>query len=375
MVSVHSPRILASEQNVHFEKLERMLVALAEQMNPKTKKKDLAAADGETKKLTTTAMEIMSSASTVAGRSISGRTLVVDDEPAFEYIGGKKLAQSTGSEYGEPLDEEKHSKVEEWIEDSRPQDPRLDVFRPDPIREDSAKSQSSIGSVLASITSGWISTPPTELYADPDDEGDEFEIAAKIFKRANSQLEANNSTSANKLFREAFKFADNLPEKSREKLGLTGMKLKYATCSSAETAELVYVGIIQETPSTTLHLEQVLSATHELARLKLQQNHLDDAEEYCRQALKGRRQARFIGKQHADYYASLKLLVDILSAQGDYATAIHYADLLPSLLKGDLDRRLAILQATHENTSTSLQPPPPRLPPRTRSPVRYPAMG
>ncbi|KAI4141978.1 MAG: hypothetical protein LQ340_007478, partial [Diploschistes diacapsis] len=108
--------------------------------------------------------------------------------------------------------------------------------------------------------------------------------------------------------------------------------------------ELTLLEVIRNPPTTARLLEINLAATHELARLKLERKDLDAAEDYCRQALKDRRQARSIGNKHPDYYKSLKLLVDVLSARKDFAAALHYADLLPPELKGDLERRLAILQ-------------------------------
>ena len=405
IIAVHSPRALASEQNQHFERLEHMLTQISDKVNIDTKPgapKSAAVAyldnlktDANTKTLTACAMQAISSASTVRGLSVSGKTLVAEDEPAFDFLGGKKELDSkpaayqestTGSEYGGPFSEGKSSEVLEWIQESSAPDTSPSIS---PVsREDSSKtttSQSSLGSVLASITSGWTrggpaaaSADPASLFNEDADEGEEFEIAQRKFAQATDQLASHNLTSASRLFQDGFEFANELPTKSQEKLDLAGMKLKYATsCSSvigSAATETTLLEVMQIPPTTSNLLEQNLTATHEMAQLKLQENHLASAEDCCRQALKGRRQARSIGSKHPDYYASLKLLVDILSAKNDFRTARQYAELLPHDVKGDLDRRLAILESTKESRpSERLEPPPPPLPPRPRSPLRYPS--
>ena len=415
MISIHSPRALMSAQTQHFDRLEHMLVAIAEQMGPGSGPTDLGGSyhtqkirgDTNTKTLQTCAMQAISSASTLAGMSVSGRTLVADDTPAFDFIGGRKTPaptptvtfeeSTTGSEFGVPLDERKSSQVQEWIKDSSPLATPLEVPEPTleqrpqpqplPLRGLSSRTttQSSVGSGLVSLFSNWslggvsqTSEPPSILYNDlDDDEGEEFEIAQRKLKRANEQVASKNLASASKLFQEGFELANRLGPKGQEKLDVIGNKLKFATLCSSTTglalSESTLLDVMQTSPANATMLEQTLAAAHQMACFKLQQKDLNAAENYCRQALKGRRQARSIGNKHPDYYASLKLLVDIMSAKQDYAAARDHADLLPPELRGDLDRRLAILQSmqTSENPSY-LEPTPPPLPMRPRSPVRYP---
>ena len=401
MISIHSPKALASEQNMHFDRLEHMLSEISDKMSKDADAKPSKPAppaypktleiDDSTKALTVCAMQAMSSASTVRGLSVSGKTLIDGDEPAFEFVNGKvekpavALYQesTTGSEYGDPLNEAKSSEVFDWIPESNEA-----LARPVSVRQESANtthSQSSLGSMLASITGGWtrISSAPTSadpasLFNKEDDEDEEFEIAQKKFARANDQLACNNLRSASKLFQEGFEFANGLNEKSQEKLDLAGMKLKHATnCAPVlelAVREAALLEIMQIPPTSAARLEQSLAATHELARLRLEQSQLNGAEDCCRQALKGRRQARSIGKEHADYYASLKLLVDILSAKEEYTAARQYAELLPPELKGDLERRLAILATTQASQPSETLPSLPPRPIRGHSPLRYPAM-
>ena len=402
-----------SAQTQHFDRLEHMLVAITEQMGPGLGPKDVGRSlhterirgDSNTKTLQTCAMQAISSASTLAGMSVSGRTLVPDDTPAFDFIGGKKTPtlapavtyqeSTTGSEFGVPLDERKSSQVQEWIKDSSPLATPLEVSEPtlehppqhppQPLEQSSrTTTQSSVGSGLVSLFSNWslggasqTSEPRSILYNEDDDEGEAFEIAQRKFKRANEQLVSKNLTSASKMFQEGFEFASGLGPKGQEKLDVLGNKLKFATSCSSTTglalSESTLIDVMQTIPTSATILEQTLAAAHQMACFKLQQNDLIAAENYCRQALKGRRQARSIGNKHPDYYASLKLLVDILSARQEYAAARDHADLLPPELKGDLDRRLAILQSMQTSTSPSrLEPTPPPLPMRPRSPVRYP---
>ena len=398
-----------SAQTQHFDRLEHMLVAIAEQISPAGSRLTNAGGswnmgkinqDKNTRTLQTCAMQAMSGASTLAGMSVSGRTLVADDIAAFDYIGGKKTPASTptltyqesttGSEFGFPLDERKSSQVQEWIKGSSPlaTPPETPEPTPQPLREQASRTttQSSGGSGLVSLFSSWslggttqTSEPPSLLYNDEgDNECEEFEITQRKFKRANEQLVSNNLVNASKLFQEGFDAASRLGPRSQEKLDVLGMKLKFATCCSSTIgpalSESSLIDVMQTPPISATVLEQTLAATHQLAYFKLQQNDLNAAEIYCRQALKGRRQARSIGNKHPDYYASLKLLVDILSAKQDYAAARDHADLLPLELNGDLDRRLAILQSMQSSKNSSyLEPTPPPLPMRPRSPIRYPS--
>ena len=405
-----------SAQTQHFEKLEQMLVAIADHLSPAVKPaepggssfKNKIRQDSDTKTLRTCAMQAISSASTMAGMSVSGRTLVTDDKPAFDFINGEKPSTSTtsvikrkpvaptafyqesttGSEYGAPLDDQKSSQVQEWIKGSSPlaTPPEIPDSPQFLVREQSSgtTTQNSVGSGLASIFGGWSlggarqSSEPSSLFKDAsDDEGEEFEIAQRKFRRASEQLTSNNLSSASRFFQEGFGFVDKLSPRSQEKLDVLGMKLKFATdCSpivGASLSESTLLEVMQTPPTSATLLERTLAATHQMAAFKLEQNQLDAAESFCRQALKGRRQARSIGNKHPDYYVSLKLLVDILSAKKDFTGARDHADLLPPEIKGDLDRRLAILQSMQDPRdprNVELTPPP--LPIRSRSPVRYP---
>lgn len=140
MVTVHSPIALASEQNQHFERLEHMLAAISEKIHIRTKPSrrlnnepylNEMHTDNSTQTLATCAMQAISCASTVRAISISGRTIIAEDNPAFDFIAGKKATMAdarpsitvdqeptTLSEYGAPLNETKNKQVLEWIQEA-----------------------------------------------------------------------------------------------------------------------------------------------------------------------------------------------------------------------------------------------------------------
>lgn len=119
------------EQNERFDKLESMLAALNQSMDPSastaTLGKDIylkqVQTDEHTVSLTACATAIFSSASTVAGRSISGATALDNDAPAFELISETAASaparmyreSTTGSEYGKPLNSQKRIQMQDWV--------------------------------------------------------------------------------------------------------------------------------------------------------------------------------------------------------------------------------------------------------------------
>lgn len=86
---------MTAEQSQRFDKLESMLAALDQSMDPSATAETLGKdnylrqvrRDDHTVSLRACAAAIFSSASTAAGRSTSGETALINDAPAFEFIG------------------------------------------------------------------------------------------------------------------------------------------------------------------------------------------------------------------------------------------------------------------------------------------------
>lgn len=111
---------MTAEQNESFNKLESILAAIDQSMDPSATTASLGKdiyirqvqTDEHTVSLRACAAAVFSSTATAAGRSTSGATALIKDAPAFEFIGettagvpdGMYGESTTGSEYGEPLD-------------------------------------------------------------------------------------------------------------------------------------------------------------------------------------------------------------------------------------------------------------------------------
>ena len=80
-----------------------------------------------------------------------------------------------------------------------------------------------------------------------------------------------------------------------------------------------------------------------LGQLNLRRRNLEAALIHCRQALRGQRKTKSIGRRHVDYISSLRLLAIIYWAKDNKVKAVAYADLLPKhqqLQPGEFDRNL-----------------------------------
>lgn len=363
--------MLASEQNERFDKLESMLAALNQCMNPlastATLGKEIYLKDVQTDEHTVTlaacAAAIFSSASTAVGRSTSSVTALINDAPAFEFIcdtvagvPARTYGESTtGSEYGEPLNPQKRWQMQDWLRNTTVLEPIPDASAA--VGGSTSGRNTTVGPVFTNASPNndrtqtrRASPSALHLFCElSEDDGDlDFEVARNIFRKAEKTLAAQDHGEAKKLFQEGLAIADSLSAKRRDALELGRIRMHYADCCGYFTDELIsaehaYKQVMEEEPADAVALERVLTAGHGLSIVKLRQGDLEAAERYCRSALNGRRKARSIGKDHPDYHLTLRLLTVILYAKGACDQARHYAELLPINQRPNLEEEVAML--------------------------------
>lgn len=359
------------EQNERFDKLESMLAALNQSMDPSattaTLGKDIylrqVQTDEHTVSLTACAAAIFSSAATVAGRSTSGATTLMKNAPAFEFIGETANGaparmhgeSTTGSEYGEPLNPQKRTQMQDWLRNIA--DPEAIPDTPSAIDSSMSHRSTAVSPILSNPSPTSDGAPARQMgaialemfYESSEDDDDlDLEVARNIFRKAESSLAARDHHGAKALFQEGLVIADNLSAKRRSLLKLGQIRMRYADhcclfTNDLTSAENVYQKVMKEQPVDTATQERILTAGHNLSFVKLRQHDTWAAEKYCRQTLNGRRKAQSVGKDHPDYRLTLRLLTIILWAKGAHVQARHYVELLPVKNRPNLEQELAML--------------------------------
>lgn len=361
---------MTAEQSQRFDKLESMLAALDQSMDPSATAETLGRdiylnqvrRDDHTVSLQACAAAIFSSASTAAGRSTSGGTALINDAPAFEFIGestagvpdGMHGVSTTGSVYGEPLDLRKKIQMHDWLREIIVTGGVLDT--PSTIDGSISHRNTAVSSLLINPyanSDGSLTQRKdgisSDMFCEPIEDDDEldYEVVRNLFRKAENSLITQDHASAKALFQEGFVIADNLRVQRQNSLQLGQIRMRYADCccfiNDFTSAEHAYQKVMEEQPLDTLTLERILTAGHNLSIVKLRQQDTEAAEKYCRRALNGRRKAQSIGKDHPDYHLTLRLLTIILWAKGAHVQARQYVELLPGTSQPNLGRELEIL--------------------------------
>ena len=357
-----TPDTQIHEQNEMIDKLDLMLTILEQRLNPSINASGVSRSthlylaqikpDNNTISIKTCAAAILTSASTVTGRSSSGATVLANDVQVFEYIDSPMNntifaangASTTGSEYGVPLNPLKRSQMHDWLQNTLIPETFPEAASPKESTPSTAWSSSM--DVTQTLSTNMSSL---ELFHESSDEEGELdlEVARNIFRKADAKLNIDNNIEAQKLYQEGFKLALDLGPKAQEMLDLRRIKLRYANacCFTDQfpTAEKLYVQIMEQDPIDAAALETILTAGHYLSIAKLRQSDFKAAKDYCRDTLKRKQKARSIGRTHSSYRLTLRLLSITLWAQGERELAEHYAEMLPVNERPDLEKELALL--------------------------------
>lgn len=362
---------MIAEQSQRFDKLESMLAALDQSMNPsattETLGKDIylrqVRRDEHTVSLQACAVAIFSSASTAAGRSSAGATAPMSDTPAFEFIGetttgvpdGMNGESTVRSEYGQPLDLRKKIWMQDWL---------CDITVTGAISDTASTIDSSMShrdtAVSSVLTNPYAHSDGAlahetgiialDMFRESIEDADDLdlEVARNIFRKAENSLATQDHAHAKALFQEGLAIADNLSVQRQSSLNLGQIRMCYADCccfftNDLTSAEYAYEKVMEEQPVDAVTLERILTARHNLSIVKLRQHDTRAAEEHCRQTLNGRRKAQSIGKDHPDYHLTLRLLTVILWAKGAHFQARQYAELLPIEYRPNLEQEMTML--------------------------------
>lgn len=93
-----------------------------------------------------------------------------------------------------------------------------------------------------------------------------------------------------------------------------------------DAAQSIMDRLLKEQPNVAQRGKQGLGVMHALAEACLEKKDFKNAENWCQRAMRGRRKS--LGDQHALYYKSVTLLVEILEEQGKQVDADGYKGLL-----------------------------------------------
>jgi hypothetical protein len=202
----------------------------------------------------------------------------------------------------------------------------------------------------------------SDLFQDSSEDELDFSVTQNIFRRANAKYVAKDFAGARELIASGLTQARRLSSQDKKSLQIREMQLKlafyYFRERSFNIAQDFFLNITKNTVDDTAALTRVLHAMHGLAKLNLQMRNYEAAVNHCRQAMRGRRRARSIGKTHPDYFASLRLLALIMWAKGNKTEAEAHANLLPEaqrLCEADFSQILKTEYGILEGTAKKQQ--------------------
>ncbi|ERF69137.1 hypothetical protein EPUS_01093 [Endocarpon pusillum Z07020] len=260
-----------------------------------------------TERLRLLARHILSKATTVHGSTVAG-----------------------GSICGDPAADEIRARTMNWI--------------PAPVVNERASSRSSVtqsrdqtlfsepdGTVDTDLTEGTVPHNEPEL-ADSDSDGEfELEVTRRLLDKGKKLFDLDNYAEAVRFLQNSVASFNRLPNSQRTQLDLAEVPIMIATCKyhlkELNQAEGDLLLLVRQESTSDRDAIRTCQISHLLSQIYLIKNQLEASEDYCRKSLKGRR--RLLGKEHQDYFASLRLLSDICNVRGKDEEASVYQDMIP----------------------------------------------
>jgi hypothetical protein len=150
-------------------------------------------------------------------------------------------------------------------------------------------------------------------------------LLEKFIHTGNRKLDMHDRESACAHFERALAMSTDLPLQTQRDLhSKAGIAYFHQEKWTDAKKHFLAVADVEENGVSDL---RCFEAEHYLAKIHVQENDLDGAENRCLVASNGRR--RILGKSHASWHESIALLVEIYTAKGDPVEADGYAALLP----------------------------------------------
>ena len=230
---------------------------------------------------------------------------------------------------GEPLSPTGRNEIERWMSLRRSETISQDLERSETITPTSTEPSS----VFTRNTQGVgaaEATEPENLESDSEGEID-FELSKRLMSKGDRFYSQTQYREAVAIYQKALRRSEHLSAGRRSKLNINSAKLNLARSflqvSDYEQSESMLLGIARENSTQTSHL-LILDSTFALSDLYFRKTRFDEAESYCRKALKGSK--RVHGKAHPKYYDCLRHLVAIHEAKNEHDEAQAVSELLPS---------------------------------------------
>jgi ankyrin repeat protein len=226
-----------------------------------------------------------------------------------------KPADTTGSEYGEPLKADSKARITSWARAAHmanvPEEPHLGS-------NESHNTEDSLASGSATLVDDFES-----------DEEIEAEMAARQVAVAKKRFEAGKYASAETMLRKAYDKALRM-HKRPASLDVKQLSFDIArACFEQHKYDDSYEmcsRLLKELPQDDSSRVQVLDASHLLTQIHLCRREFLQARTQCRQTMNGRK--KFEGKS-TGYYATVALMVAIYEAQDDEDEALAWEGSLP----------------------------------------------
>lgn len=255
-----------------------------------------------TKELKRTAKAVISTASSVGANS---------------SWGGSETRQQFSSENGVPLDENRKSRIEQWI--------------PQPTIDEVLDQERDVSPSTGETSQSAVERSDDESKSlDSESDGEiEVDVVNGFFSQGQRNAAGGKHLVAIDCFRAGLERAAKLSVKRKSSLDLKDVHLRLAFSYLHEgqlsAAERLFNKLIRDT-SDDKGVTRALLASSGLAQIRLCQNSFSDAEFWCRKSLNGWK--RLVGKHHPLYINSLWLFEFFHETKGDAATAGVFADLI-----------------------------------------------
>jgi tetratricopeptide (TPR) repeat protein len=172
----------------------------------------------------------------------------------------------------------------------------------------------------------------------------------KFIRTGNRKLAMHDREAACAHFERALAMPTNLPLQTRRDLH-SKAGIAYFQQEEWTDAKKHFLAVADVETDGVLDL-RCFEAEHYLAKIHVQENDLDGAEQRCLVASNGR--WRILGKSHVSWHESIALLVEIYTAKGDHVEADGYAALLPEGYRS-VSFSLLKFMTTIANTNSSIK--------------------
>ncbi|KAF7503239.1 hypothetical protein GJ744_004067 [Endocarpon pusillum] len=251
-----------------------------------------------------------------------------------------------GSVHGDLIADEVQARTLNWIPEIVTKEQgssKLSVTR----SQDERTPPSEAGSIPdADLSEGRTSYNDTELASSDLDDEFEFEVTQRLIDKGKKLFNSAKYAEALDFLQKGVTIYNRPSSGFRLQLDLTEVPLIIAICKyhleDLGQAESDLLELVRQESCSDQDAIRKCRIADILSQIYLIKNQLETAEDYCRKSLKGRR--RLLGKEHADYFASLGLLSDICSRRGNKEEAEIYQDIIPPeiarLQKNDPTRRI-----------------------------------